>query len=437
MIREELHHWARSSIKRTPFLQHLYASTELVLGELALKRQQFFRAADHFCKASRRVGIDARTRQRAQAEFKQFFQPNGIRGTLGDFLQTPFAASLRARFLARPFPENIIFGGNLIPLKAYDPRTGERGVLLLAYNYIFQAFHALFRTEELRKFYRIVLEPSYTYVEDPGYTLFRGWDVVVEDRIPFVRSGLQWLGNIFETVNLNAGDWVDPDTFYPLPNQGKIYDLIYVASYARYKRHEVLFRTLAKIRRPMRVAIVGFPFERRREDIEAEMRRYGVTDGCEIFERISFEELNRLLGSSRINLMISSHLESANRALYEAMYANVPSIVNRDCEGIDLSYVNEHTGVQASDGTLAEAILDMLDRPNQFAPRAWALEHTNYLRSTQIINAKLKELSQAEGEPWRTDIAAKVNRPDPVYKNKEDAERLQPVLHHLAQFLRP
>ena len=437
MIGEQLRHQARNSIKRLPFLQHVYASAELALGELALKRQQFFRAADHFCKASRRVAIDAHTRERARSQFKQFFQPNGIRGTLGDFLQTPFAASLRARFLARPFPENIVFGGNLIPLKAYDPGTGERGVLLLAYNYIFQAFHALFRTEELRKFYRIVLEPSYTYIEDPGYTLFRGWDLVVEDRIPFVRSGVRWLGGIFETVNLNAGDWVDPDTFYPLPNQSKVYDLIYVASYARYKRHEVLFRTLAKIHRPLRVALVGFPFERGRKDIEAEMRKYGVTDRCEIFERISFEELNRLFNSSRINLMISSHLESANRALYEAMYANVPSIANRDCEGIDLSYVNEHTGVQAPDDALAEAILDMLDRPNRFSPRAWAVKHTNYLKSTQILNAKLKELGEAEGELWTTDIVAKVNRPDPVYKNKEDAARLQPVLHHLAQFLRP
>jgi hypothetical protein len=86
---------------------------------------------------------------------------------------------------------------------------------------------------------------------------------------------------------------------------------------------------------------------------------------------------------------------------------------------------------------LPEAILDVLSRLDEFSPRAWAMEHTGYARSTRILNDKLKELSLARGEPWTTDIAAKVNRPDLCYKFDQDAERFRPTLDHLAQFLRP
>src|ERR1700681_4547860 len=135
------------------------------------------------------------------------------------------------------------------------------------------------------------------------------------------------------------------------------------------------------------------------------MRRSGVADRCDIFEQLSPEEVNGLLNRSKFNLMISS-FESANRAMYEAMFAGVPSIVNRDCEGIDFSYINKYTGFEVSDAELADAIVDALDRPNKFSPRAWALKNCNFARSTRMLNEKLKEISLARGEPGTADLGA-------------------------------
>jgi hypothetical protein len=119
------------------------------------------------------------------------------------------------------------------------------------------------------------------------------------------------------------------------------------------------------------------------------------------------------------------------------MFADVPSIVYRNCQGLDQSCVNEQTGVLVDDGELGDAILEVLQHRERFSPRAWAMEHTGYARSTRILNDKLKELSLGQGEPWTTDIAAKVNRPELCYKLDQDAERLRPTLDHLAQLLRP
>jgi len=438
-IKETFLAWIRSGPAQSLFVQRVYGWLESALGWLALKRGRPFRAVDHFCKASRRVKIDTPSRQRARTHLRAFFQslqkPDSSNEILADFLRTRYARALRSRFLRQPFPLNVTLRGNLLPLKAYDPQTGEKGVLILKYNFLFQAFHSLYQTEQIRRFYSVVLEPSGHRIEDPGFTLYGGWNVVLEARNPVFARDLQVLGPLFETVPLNSGDWVDYDTFRPLPGLTKVYDLIMIADWSRNKRHDWLFRTLAKMGRPFKVALVGTTWERRRDAIEREIRRYGIEDQIEIFQRVPAIEVNRLLNLSRVNLMLS-RFELANKALHEAMFADVPTIAYRSCEGLDLTFVNEQTGVLVGDEELADAILDVLDRIEQFSPRAWAMEHTGYARSARILNDKLKELSLSQGEPWTTDIAAKVNRPDLCYKLDQDAERLRPTLDHLAQFLR-
>jgi len=438
-IKETFLAWMRSGPAQSLFLQRVYGWLEFALGWLALKRGRPFRAVDHFCKASRRVKTDTVSRQRARANLKAFFQslqkPESSNEILADFLRTRYARALRSRFLRQPFPLNVTLRGTLLPLKAYDPVTGEKGVLLLTYNYLFQAFHSVYRTEELRQYYWVVLEPSDPHIEDPGYALFGGWRVVLQAGNPVVRSGLRRLGDFFEPLPLSSSDWTDPDTFCPLPDRTKVYDLIMIADWSRNKQHLWLFRTLAQIRRPLRVALVGAPWQRRREAVVAEAKKCGVSDQIEIYERIPPEEVNRLLNLSRVNLLLSRR-EGGNKALYEAMFADVPSIVYRHCQGLDQSCVNEQTGVLVNDAELGDAIVAVLSRPRQFSPRAWALDNAGCANSTRKLNDRLQELSRARGEPWTTGVAVKANRPEVEYKSQQDAERLRPVLDHLRRFLR-
>jgi glycosyltransferase involved in cell wall biosynthesis len=438
-IKESTLAWMRAGPAQSPLVQRIYGWLEFALGWLALRRGHPFSAIDHFCKASRRVKADTRSRQRARVHLKAFFQslrkPESSDEILADFLQTRYARALRSRFLGQPFPLNVTLRGTLLPLKAYDPRTGEKGVLVVTYNYLFRAFHSLFKTEELRRYYSVVLEPSDPHIEDPGYSLYGGWSVVLQAGNPVVRTGLRMLGEFFDAVPLSSSDWTDSDTFRPMPNPTKAYDLIMVADWSRNKQHLWLFKALAQIRRPLKVVLVGAPWERRREAVLAEARKCGVSDQIEIYERVKPEEVNRLLNLSRVSLLLSRK-EGGNRALYEAMFADVPSLVYRNCQGLDQSCINEQTGVLVDEDGLPDAIMDVLTGGARFSPRAWALEHTGYARSTRILNEKLKELSLARGEPWTTDIAPKVNRPDPCYKVDQDAARLRRTLDHLAQFLR-
>lgn len=425
-------------LSRRAILRRAYSWLEFRRAQSAFEKRRYFSAVDHLCKSSRRSQIDSASRAKARAQLQLCFkdlsyfpQPD----LLEEFRASEEAAKLREKFIHRPFPKNVVMGGTALPLKAWDPRTGEKGVLLLTYNYTYRALHALFRTEELRNFYSVVLEPSFYRFEDPVFALYRDWNVVVESRIRFFSETLTTLRSSFGTVDLNAGEWVDPDTFRPLSEIAKTYDLIYVASYSRCKRHEVLFKALSSIKRPLRVALVGARDDRTQEFIELEMRRFGVAEQCDIFGKLPAGEINLLINRSRLNLMISS-FESANRVIYEAMFAGVPSIVNKNCAGADLSYINEFTGIQASDAELPDAIVHALDHPNGFTPRAWGMEHCSYARSTRLLNEKLKEAALARGEPWTIDIAPKVNRPDPTYKLESDAERLKFVPEHMAQFLR-
>lgn len=419
-------------------LRLAYSWIELGLARRAFRKHRYFTAVDHLCKSSRRSQIDSSSRREAREQLKRCFSDLSYfpqSELLKEFRASEEAAKLREKFIHRPFPKNVVMGGTALPLKAWDPRTGEKGVLLLTYNYTYRALHALFRTEEMRNFYTLVLEPSFYRFEDPAYLLYRDWNVVVESRIRSFPEVLASFGSSFGAVELNAGEWVDPDTFRPIPEITKMYDLVYVASYSRCKRHEVLFEALSRIKRPLRVALVGARDDRTREFIVSEMNRRGVADQCEIFGKLPAHEINLLINRSRLNLMISS-FESANRVIYEAMFADVPSIVNKNCAGVDLSYINEYTGIQASDAELPDAILHAIEHPNGFAPRAWGMEHCSYARSTRLLNEKLKEVALAKGEPWTTDIAAKVNCSDPTYKFGSDAERLKAVPEHMGQFLR-
>jgi len=439
VIADQLFIRIRRAVKHSALLQRIYAWTEFSLGRIAGVRGRPFLAVDHFCKASRRIEIETPSRRKAREQLRGFLCPNGTKESISsiqeDFLRTSYAKSLRARFLPQPFPMNITFRHNLMPLKAYDPRTGEKGVLILTFNYLFQAFQAIFRASELSRYYWMIFEPSFYRYEDPAYALFQGWNAILQAGNPVIQAGIEAVGCSFHTVPLTSSDWTDSDLFRPIPEVNKIYDLIYIANWSENKQHELLFKSLAKIGGALRVALVGFHWERSREDIERLTKKYGVVDRCEIFEKITPEEVNRLFSQSRVNLLLS-RFEAGNKALYEAMFANLPSVVYRHCKGLDPSCINEQTGLLADENELCDAILSALDCPDRFAPRAWALEHTGYLRSTQIVNHVLRELSAVQREPWQTDIAAKVNRPTFVFKNPEDAVRLEPVLQHLLEFVR-
>src|SRR5690349_25067997 len=87
-LKERYEAWIRYLGARSRLLQRLYCFSELSFGRIELGRKRFFRAIEHFCKASRRIQIQTRARGQAQEYLRAFYSINSGYRTLDDFLLT-------------------------------------------------------------------------------------------------------------------------------------------------------------------------------------------------------------------------------------------------------------------------------------------------------------------------------------------------------------
>jgi glycosyltransferase involved in cell wall biosynthesis len=212
-----------------------------------------------------------------------------------------------------------------------------------------------------------VLEPCWTGYQDWRFLLYLGKDlrVVVFAPYPPDFDFIRGLDTNLHPIHLGPGDWVDPDTFQPGPPRGRAFDLVMVSAWSPIKRHEVLFRTLAELRRRgrpgLRAALVGYPSVWTREVIETLMRKHGVEEQCTILENISHSEVARVLADSRAYLLLSRH-EGTNKATYESLFCDTPVIVPRDHRGgVNPERLGPEVGVFVGEGELADAICGVLD----------------------------------------------------------------------------
>ena len=159
-------------------------------------------------------------------------------------------------------------------------------------------------------------------------------------------SSSRSLESNLEVVPVAANWWVDHRSVPP-PGAPRDIDVIMVAAWAGIKRHWRVFRTLAELRKrghKLKVALVGYRYDLTRADVEALAAHFGIRDQIETFERISHEEVAALLARSKVHVLWSRR-ECANRAIIEAMLADVPVIVRDGLTfGYRYPYINEHTG---------------------------------------------------------------------------------------------
>jgi glycosyltransferase involved in cell wall biosynthesis len=208
-----------------------------------------------------------------------------------------------------------------------------------------------------------------------------------------------------------------------------------IATFAPWKRHAVLFRAMQKLRpRRIRVALVGVTWERTRKEFEQEIRRYGVQDDCTIFQGILPAQVNEVLNRSKVEVLLTK-IEGANRALSEAMSANVPVVVYKHIMGPRRTDVNPTTGMYADDGELPDVLTRAIESYQQFQPRAWYLQNSGYENSTSTLNEALRLAAHARNEHWTTDIVGKVNRPEAEYVSAADRASLAPAWKELEQFV--
>ena len=339
---------------------------------------------------------------------------------------------------ANPDPQRLI-GSRILVVKGFRP--GERGVLVVDYSYVFPLLAGLFDLPAIAARYQIVLEPSWAGSCTPDILLYSRLadPVVIETIEPRDRAFLDTLGTNLHAVPIAANWWVD-HRLVPPPDGQRDIDVIMVAAWAGIKRHWRFFRTLAELRRRghrLKTALVGYRYDLTRADVEALAQHFGIRDQVETYERISQEDVSALLARSKVHVLWSRR-ECANRAIIEAMLADVPVIVREGLTfGFRYPYINEHTGRFVQERALGEAILDMIEHRSRYAPREWILQNMTCEKATGILEDRLRALATASGAPWTEGLVVKTSTLDTQrYWNPSDRARFEADYRFLASTLR-
>ncbi|HKQ51353.1 MAG TPA: glycosyltransferase [Pyrinomonadaceae bacterium] len=455
--------WFKQRVYESRPLQSVYASWIDLQARVALWRGQPYEASRKMLRVWRHLGAEGVGRRRVDRLMRVVREHCYREGRLLpaaenhlrlDFIRSAAARELRKLYGSFPIEHRVRLRhprpdpdperqGDLIVLKPYDAETGERGVLMVMYSEGIGALAAVYDLAALASRYTLVLETSGWGYQDVRFFLYLGSDLDVLVQSPrredfdFVRR----LDTNLVPVRVGSGEWVDPSIFQPrAAGKEPEFDLVMVASWDPLKRHELLFRALAELKRErgrgLRFALIGYAMGWPRVRIEELLRRYGLESDCTIFEKIPHAEVARVVADSKVSLLLSRQ-EGSNRSVYESMFCATPVIIYRHHRGINLEHVNARTGLPADDDELAGAIASVVDDPARFDPRGWALEHIGYENATKIINEALSEQAARRGLPWTRDIVAKKNAPNLRYSEPGLYKRFAAEYERLQDFLLP
>jgi glycosyltransferase involved in cell wall biosynthesis len=233
----------------------------------------------------------------------------------------------------------------------------------------------------------------------------------------------------FVVVPLYASHWVLPDLFVPRPWQERDLDLVMVANFAKFKRHYALFGALRQMDRRLRILLVGQDQDdRTAESIRQEAACYGVADQVEIQRNVKYPGVAEALSRARASVILSRR-EGSCVVVAESLFANTPVAILQSAEIGSRAFINPETGLFLDSSNLAAQLTQFIERAHTFSPRPWALANISCLRSTQTLNAILRDHALKEGQDWTRDIATLCWRPDPALVHKADVQGMQQARH--------
>jgi len=334
-----------------------------------------------------------------------------------------------------------LLGYRVMVLKSWSP--GERGVLVIDYSYIFPILAALFDVEAIARRYHLVLEPSWRGLCTADILSYSRYNfpVFVESVEPRDIAFIEGLGANFRTVPIAANWWVDHRLVAPEPGVERDIDVIMVAAWSGIKRHWRFFQVLAGLRargHRLSVALVGYKTDRNRDHIEEDARVLGVLDQITFHEGLTLQQVGRLLARAKIHVLWSRK-EGANRAIVEALFADVPIIVRSGLSyGHVYPYVNPETGRFADESTLGDTLLDMIAHRDTYHPRQWALANMSCQRATRILEQHIRREAVTAGESWSRGLVVKtVHLESQRYWDPDDMRRFKADYDYVASCARP
>lgn len=319
-------------------------------------------------------------------------------------------------------------------LKAPGPH-GEKGVLYSSfeYNWVRLAKH-----HDARAFLRQYTLVGQTSGSPPDFAPISYLAGLADSPIFLGVSnlsdvtGLSHMRPVVEPITIMACDWVDPAGFQPRDRASRVIDVIMVANWLRLKRHWLLFDALRRMRRDLRVVLVGRNADGRTEqDLRREARAFGAMQELEIHTNIPNEAVRDLLCQARVSVLFS-YREGSCVAPVESMFADTPVGMMQDAHVGSRAYINAQTGMLFHRfRSMTRQLESLLERGSEMAPREWALQHISCHRSNARLNDVLRTEAQRAGRPWTSDLAGLCWRYAPDYVDPKDWMRLEQARRQL------
>lgn len=308
------------------------------------------------------------------------------------------------------------------------PTIIEKGAILIKYSYYFPLLIRYFAVDELSEQYNIILEPSWAGFCEENILIFTQFNFpifvqVYEERdkafinqlqcnlIP-IPVGPSWFIDHTRFVANNAPVADTENANQPVRD----IDIIIVAAWAKYKRHEAVFQALAKHQsqnaqhpQKLNIVCVGYPGDLSKEDIMDFARQADIADQVTLYEWIEPAEVAALLRRSKVNLLWSK-FEGNNRAIIEGMFCDTPVILREGHNyGEHYDFINSQTGHFANETTLYSTIMKIIDNFDHYQPRQYVLENRNCINATRIMSQYIKATEIKHNRPWTKDLTVKVN----------------------------
>lgn len=313
---------------------------------------------------------------------------------------------------------------------------GEKGVL---YSSVEDNWARLLVHHNARRFLGEYLLVGASSWSPTDYAVLAGFAGLTDDPIfvgisnPADVLAYKVLRPVVMPVPIMACDWINPDFYVPKPHASREIDILMVANFSPFKRHWVLFQALRRMRRNLRVVLIGIRSRGRGEaTLREEAKAFGVPQELEVLTNASIEAVTGYQCNSRISVIMSQR-EGSCVAVTESFFANTPVAVMRNAHVGSRAYVNEATGVLLTERGIARQLSAFLERSGSFRPRLWALDHVTCFHSTARLNALLRDYCTGVGRPWTQDITPMCWRYVPSYVMESDEQDMKPALDRLRE----
>jgi glycosyltransferase involved in cell wall biosynthesis len=311
---------------------------------------------------------------------------------------------------------------------------GEKGVLYCSFEYNWMRLLAHHDARRVLADYFLVGASSWSPTDYVGLANFAGLSrdplfIGVSNRADVERYRL--LAPVVEPVPLLASDWTHPDYYRPRPAAERDVDILMVANFLPFKRHWLLFEALRRMRRDLRVVLIGIAVPGRTADVlRAEARAFGAPHDLEIHAGVPNTVVGSFQERAKVQLIFSRR-EGSCVATAEALFAGCPVGMMRDAHVGSKAYINDRTGALFRRAGLARALDAFVERSAGYEPRAWADENITCWRSSDALNAQLRDYSRRAGLPWTRDIVPFCWRHVPAYATEEGERAMAPAVERL------